>query len=74
MESDAFLNIDPINIRGKGIILITAGHQAFLGEREKRDAGKTRQAQELLQSDSEPILKLFSLRKNYKIGHYSKSD
>lgn len=32
-ESDAFLITDPINIRGKGIILITVGHESFLGER-----------------------------------------
>lgn len=73
MESDAFLITDPINIRGKGVILITAGHKAFFSWEREEGWGETRQAQELLQSDSEPILKLFSLKKD-KIGHYSKSD
>lgn len=37
-ESDAFLITDPINIGGKGVILITVGHKAFISRvRERRD-------------------------------------
>lgn len=44
-ESDAFLITDPINIRGKGVILITLGHEAFIsGVRERRDAEKENKA------------------------------
>lgn len=44
-ESDAFLIMDPINIRGKGIILITVGHKAFISwARERRDEEKENKA------------------------------
>lgn len=44
-ESDAFLITDPINIRGKGVILITVGHEAFISwVRERRDEEKENKA------------------------------
>ena len=40
-ESDAFLITEPINIRGKGVILITVGHEAFISwVRERRNEEK----------------------------------
>lgn len=44
-ESEAFLITDPINIRGKGVILITVGHEAFISwVRERRDEDKENKA------------------------------
>lgn len=44
-ESDAFLIMDPINIRGKGVILITVGHEAFISwVSERRDEEKENKA------------------------------
>lgn len=37
--------MDPINIGGKGVILITVGHKAFISSvRERRDEGKENKA------------------------------
>lgn len=51
-ESDTFLITDPINIGGEGVILITAGHEAFIsrarGKGRDEEKGKQGAATALL--------------------------
>lgn len=74
-ESDTFLITDPINIGGEGVILITAGHEAFISRArgKGRDEEKENKAQQQRCSDAEPISQSYYTLSQTKCDIWNKS-